>query len=157
MRLNDIARADDNRALDYVLELADVAWPAVPFKRSDRVRPQTQILPTLTFGVAGGEKVREDGEVPAPLPPRRTQRPPPLPLGVAADEKLREDGNIPVPLTQRRKLEPCNVESIEEIGAEAILSYCRLQGRVCPGNDAGVKSAFFGPAEPAEPPVFYDP
>src|SRR2546423_8721016 len=126
MRLNGIARADDNRALDYVLELADIAWPAVPFKRSDRVGPQTQILPTLTFGVA-------------------------------ADEKVREDGNIPFPLTQRRKLEPCNVESIEEIGAEAILSYCRLQGRVCPRNDAGVKSAFFGPAEPAEASVFNDP
>src|SRR3954462_3251370 len=115
MRLNDVPRADDKRALDDILELADIARPTVPFKRSDRVLTQTQILPTLTFGVA-------------------------------TDEVIREDRNIPFPLTQRRKLEPCNVEAIEEIGAKAVFRHRRLQGRVCPRDDAGVKSAFFGPS-----------
>src|SRR5689334_5921208 len=124
--LDDITGTDDNRALDDVLELADIARPTMAFQRCDRVLAQTQVLPALTFGVA-------------------------------AYEIVGEDRNVPFPLTQRRKLEPCNVKSIEEISAEAVVGYRRLQGRVCPCDNACVKSAFFRAAQSAETSVFDDP
>src|SRR4029079_14994858 len=57
----------------------------------------------------------------------------------------------------RRELEPCDVQPIEEVSPKTIVGYGRLQGRVCPCNDPGVKSALFRPSQTAETSVFYHP
>src|SRR5205823_13320204 len=111
MRLDDVAGADDDRALDNVLELTDVAWPAVSFERANRVLTQMQILPALV------------GRMPL-------------------HEVAGEDGNVPLALAERRKLEPHHGQSVEEIGPKMIVGNGRLQRRVCPCYNPGVKSAF---------------
>src|SRR2546421_12111646 len=90
MRLDDVAGADDDRALDDVLELADVARPAVSFERANRVLTQMQILPALVGRMA-------------------------------LHEVAGEDRNVPLSLAERRKLEPRQVQSVEETGPKIIL------------------------------------
>ena len=67
MRLNDVASADDNRALDDVLELANVAGPAMSFECAERIGGETQIGSALTLGVAVDEIVRQDRDIPVAL------------------------------------------------------------------------------------------
>jgi hypothetical protein len=76
---------------------------------------------------------------------------------VPLHEIVGEDWDVTLALAKRRKLEPCDVQSIEEVGPKPIVGYRRLQGRVCPRDDAGVKSAFLRPSQTAETSVFYDP
>ena len=56
---------------------------------------------------------------------------------VALDEILGEDGNVSVSLAQRRQLETRDIQTVEKVGAEAIVSDRCLQRRVGSRNDAG--------------------
>src|SRR5207244_12165828 len=70
MRLDDITCAHDDGALDDVFELADVAGPAVSFKRANRILAQVQILPALAFRVPLDAVVAEDRNIPLTLAKR---------------------------------------------------------------------------------------
>jgi len=67
VRLDHITSADDDCALDDVLELADVARPAVPLECADGILTQVQLLPALACSVALDEVVREKRNVSLPL------------------------------------------------------------------------------------------
>src|SRR5882672_6114543 len=67
VRLNDLAGADDDRPLDNVLELANIAGPAMPLERADRILTETQFLPPLTLRVTLHKVVCENRNVPLAL------------------------------------------------------------------------------------------
>ena len=117
--LNDVSCAHHYGALDDVLELADIARPAVSLERGHGVRTETQILATFA-------------------------------RGVTLDEKVGEKGDVAFALAQSRQLQARNVQSVKEVGAEAIVGDRALEGRVCAGDDARGQRALLRPAEAAK-------
>src|ERR1700716_3315461 len=75
---------------------------------------------------------------------------------VALDEILGEDGNVSLTLAQRRQLETRDIQTVEKVGAEAIVGNRCLQRRVGSSNDASCKRALFRSAEPAKAPILDD-
>ena len=63
MRLYYVASADDDRTLNDILELPNIAWPAVSLKRADGILSKTQMLPPLAFGVPLHKVVRQNRNV----------------------------------------------------------------------------------------------
>jgi hypothetical protein len=68
--LNDISSAHDRGSLDDVLQLPDVARPAVPLQRAHGVRSETKIA-AVAFCVAPHEIMREQWNVSLALAQRR--------------------------------------------------------------------------------------
>src|SRR6266550_5198293 len=71
VRLNDFAGADRNSNLDNVLELSNIAGPAMPLERADRILTETQILPPLALRVTLHKVVRENRNVSIAFAERR--------------------------------------------------------------------------------------
>src|SRR6266404_4486013 len=61
--LDDLAGAHDDCPLDNVLELANIAGPAMPLERANRILTESQILPPLTLRVTLHKVVREKRNV----------------------------------------------------------------------------------------------
>src|SRR5687768_6584716 len=125
MRLDYIAGADHDRALDHVLQLTDISRPAMSFESVDRVRGEPQLCAALG-------------------------------LRMTSHEILGQNRNIASPFSKGGELEAGNVETVEEIGTEAVLRHRGLQRHVGSGHDAGVQGALFRPAKAAKPAVFND-
>src|SRR5687768_5913009 len=67
MRLNYIAGADHDRALDHVLELTDISRPAVPFQSVDRVRGQPELCPALGLRMTSHEILGQNRNIASPF------------------------------------------------------------------------------------------
>ena len=126
MRLNHVSRAYHHGALDYVLELPDVAGPAVSLERAHGVLCETEILAAFA-------------------------------LRVALHEIVREEGNVTLALAQRRELQTDHVQSVKEVGAEAIVGDGGFERRVRTRNDARGERPLLGSAKPAKAPVLDHP
>lgn len=63
MRLDHIAITDDDSALDHVLELSNIAWPAVSLKRAYRILPETQAGAVFAVRVALYKVMRQNRDV----------------------------------------------------------------------------------------------
>jgi len=71
VRLNHVAGAYNDRALDHVLELSNVARPAVPLQRAHGILIEPERLPALSFLLAFDDVIGCDRNVAFPLSPPR--------------------------------------------------------------------------------------
>ena len=67
MRLNHVASADNDRAFDDVLQLSNIARPAVSFQRAHGVLREAKGAATFCLGVPLDEVVGKNWNVPVPL------------------------------------------------------------------------------------------
>jgi len=70
-RLDHIALADDDGALDDVFQLANVSRPVMHLQRGERVGRQPELLRSFRLAVSGHEVLREKADVADTLPQRR--------------------------------------------------------------------------------------
>src|SRR5687767_13866705 len=77
-------------------------------------------------------------------------------LRVSFHEIVREDRDVAFALAQRRQLQARDVQTVEKVGAEAIVGNCGLERHVRPGDNARGKRSLLRAPETAKSPVFHD-